>query len=230
MEIYLPLIFLLISLVIGFALHEAGHAYAANHLGDPTAKNLGRLTLNPLPHLDPFGTVLLPVLLIAAQWPIVQQGGLPLIFAAAKPVPVNPRNFKRPFADFAFVAAAGPMVNIALAFLGALIHNFTPAGLPHAFIESFVFINLILAFFNLLPIPPLDGSKIIAGFLPRLLAQQILQLDRIGFLLIIGLIILGNLIGFSIIGAWIGFWMGIVAQPLEIIGNLLSPHGVDTTL
>ena len=119
MDLVPLLSFYAISLLIGFSLHEAGHAYSANHLGDSTSARMGRLTLNPIAHLDPFGSIILPALLIVVQLPLIMQGQFPLVFAAAKPVPVNPQNFKRPQADFAFVAAAGPMVNIVLAFSGS---------------------------------------------------------------------------------------------------------------
>ena len=222
MEGFTSIAFVVVSLVIGFALHEAGHAYSANYLGDGTSKAQGRLTLNPLKHLDPFGSVLLPLMLIAIQWPIIQQGGNPIIFAAAKPVPVNPNNFKRPFADFAFVAAAGPMVNIGLVFLGALALNFSnPGTLAWEFLSTFIWMNIVLAMFNLLPIPPLDGSKIIAGFLPRDIARQIISLDRIGFIIIIGVIMLGNLTGFDLIGTWILYGANAMAPAIQFLATLL---------
>ena len=221
--IVLSIGFLLISLLVGFSLHEAGHAYAATHLGDDTARSQGRLTINPIPHLDLFGSVLLPGILIAAQWPSIAAGNPPLIFAAAKPVPVNPMNFKRPLADFAFVAAAGPMVNIFLAVLGALALNFVSVGtLMLQFLNTFIYINLVLAFFNLLPVPPLDGSKIVAAFLPRPLAWRLVSLDRIGFLLIIGLIVLGQVTGFSLISLWIGLGIEATLPLLSNLANLIA--------
>lgn len=206
---------------MGFSLHEAGHAYSANYLGDNTSKNMGRLTLNPLPHLDPFGSVLLPLMLIAVQWPLIQQGISPIVFAAAKPVPVNPGNFKRPYQDFAFVAAAGPMVNIGLFLLGAFALNFVPAdSLAEQFLNTFIWINMVLAFFNLFPCPPLDGSKIIAGFLPKNIARQIISLDRVGFLIIIGLIVVGRQTGFSPIWEWIFVWRSAATPAVEFLANL----------
>ncbi|MGB0785451.1 MAG: site-2 protease family protein [Alphaproteobacteria bacterium] len=197
----------LISLLIGFSLHEAGHAYCASFLGDNTSQKLGRLTANPLKHLDPFGSVVLPIMLILA--------GSPFIFAAAKPVPVNPRNFKRPFADFAIVALAGPMVNIFLALAAALTMRYT--GLDNAmlitFLVFFIWINLVLAFFNLLPIPPLDGSKVLAGLLPRAAASQFIRLEKFGFLFLILLIFGGSLLPFSPLAEWI-FFLKAAFNPL----------------
>ncbi len=192
------LAFQLIALLIGFCLHEAGHAYCANYLGDPTAKHRGRLTLNPIKHLDPFGSVILPLMLILAQ--------APFLFAAAKPVPVNPGNFRRPQTDFAIVALAGPMVNILLALLAAVAYGLVdPATALGTFLNVFIIVNAVLAIFNLLPIPPLDGSKIVAGFLPRKLAKRLLALDRAGFLILIALLVLGSFTGFDVIRIWIGF-------------------------
>ncbi len=184
------------SLLIAFSLHEAGHAYCANYLGDKTAKRLRRLTLNPIPHLDPFGSVILPLVLIAS--------GSPFIFAAAKPVPVQPGNFKRPITDFAIVALAGPIVNILLAILGAALlgmGSFT--GLAQAFLIQFVWINIVLALFNMIPIPPLDGSKVIAALMPRTMALRWLSLERYGFLLLGGLILLSFILPVSLIALWV---------------------------
>lgn len=191
--------FQVVALLIGFSLHEAGHAYCAKFLGDDTSQRLGRLTVNPIKHLDPFGSVALPILLIVA--------GSPFIFAAAKPVPVNPDNFKRPFADFAIVALAGPMVNILLALLAAFVLGF--ANLNQAFLTqfltAFIWINMVLAFFNLLPIPPLDGSKMLAGILPRPLALRFIQADRFGFVFLLVFIAAGFVLPVSPIAAWLDF-------------------------
>ena len=198
MELNLTLIAIQLgSLLVAFALHEAGHAYCAKFLGDDTAERLGRLTLNPIPHLDPFGSIILPLMLIFV--------GFPLVFAAAKPVSVNPRNFKRPIADFAIVALAGPMVNILLAIGGALVFGLVMPGdlLSQTLFRQFIWINIVLAMFNLIPLPPLDGSKIIAALMPRPLAMRWLALDRFGLLFIGLLIVVPLLLGFSLIGIWI---------------------------
>ena len=209
------------SLLIGFSLHEAGHAYCAKFLGDNTSERLGRLTLNPIKHLDPFGSVILPLLLILA--------GSPFIFAAAKPVPVNPSNFKRPITDFAIVALAGPMVNILLAIVAAFAFRFVSMednGLVITFILMFIWINMVLAFFNLLPIPPLDGSKIIAGIMPKDMAIQWLQLERMGFIFLLIFIVGSSFLPISPILVWIEF----LERALTPILNSVSGIDIDFLL
>lgn len=159
---------LIIGLIASIVLHEVGHAYAANWLGDPTARLEGRLSVNPLVHIDPVMSVIVPGLLIMS--------GSPLLFGAAKPVPYNPYNFRNQKWGEAIVAAAGPAVNIALALIFAVI---VQVGAGTTLSETFLYLaaqlvvmNLFLAFFNLVPIPPLDGSKILPRFLPFPLRMQ----------------------------------------------------------
>lgn len=159
---------LIIGLIVSIVLHEVGHAYAANWLGDPTARLEGRLSVNPLVHIDPIMSVLVPGLLILS--------GSPLLFGAAKPVPYNPYNFRNQKWGEAIVAAAGPAVNILLALIFAVV---VQVGAGTSLSETFLFLaaqlvvmNLFLAFFNLVPIPPLDGSKILPRFLPFPLRMQ----------------------------------------------------------
>ena len=179
---------LIVALVISVVIHEMAHAYAANWLGDPTARLQGRLSANPLVHLDPLMSVIIPGLLIMS--------GSPILFGAAKPVPYNPYNFTNQKWGEAIVAAAGPASNIALAVIFAVLIRFSEAlSLSGAFIElafSIIILNIFLAFFNLIPIPPLDGSKILPRLLPFSLAMQYEQFRRyfeynalIGFLLVI---------------------------------------------
>lgn len=155
-------IIMLIVLLFSVVLHEVAHGYAAFKLGDPTAKLQGRLTLNPIPHLDPMMSVVLPGLLLFS--------GSPFLFGAAKPVPYNPYNFTDQRYGEAKVAAAGPAVNILIALVFAVLVRLSDVlTLPATFVElSFwiIVLNIFLAFFNLLPIPPLDGSKILPIFLP----------------------------------------------------------------
>src|SRR3989344_200205 len=165
MEFLIPLVILIFSAV----LHEIMHGAVADKLGDPTARIMGRLTVNPIPHLDPLMSVLLPALLVFS--------GSPVIFGAAKPVPVNPIHFKDPKKDMALVALAGPLTNIALALISAQIIRFLPSGAEPLWggaLSSFLFLvviyNLMLAIINLIPIPPLDGSKVLAAILPDDLA------------------------------------------------------------
>jgi Zn-dependent protease len=164
-------IFLIAILVMSVVIHEVAHGYAALWLGDVTAKYAGRLTLNPIKHLDPFGSVILPA--IMALLP----GGL--IFGWAKPVPYNPYNLKNQRWGELIVAAAGPLSNLIIAlFFGILIRLSPIIGLPQSFVEiSFmvVLINLVLAIFNLVPIAPLDGSKILYSLLPADKAEAFMQ-------------------------------------------------------
>lgn len=154
---------LIIVLIISIVLHEVGHAYAANALGDPTARLQGRLSVNPLVHIDPLMSVVMPALTI------LMSGGM-FVFGGAKPVPYNPYNFTNQKWGEAIVAFAGPLVNITLAVIFAVMIGLAPLlALPGNFVQlaaSVVMLNLFLAFFNLVPIPPLDGSKILPRFLP----------------------------------------------------------------
>ena len=150
-----------LPVIFAITVHEAAHGYAARYFGDMTAHFAGRITLNPVRHIDPFGTILVPALMMMV-------GGI--LFGWAKPVPYNPYNLRDQKWGEAMVAAAGPATNLLLALIfGALIRLADPIGLTPAFVELssyIVYINILLAFFNLIPIPPLDGSKIIQPFLP----------------------------------------------------------------
>ncbi len=159
---------MIVALVLSVVIHEMAHGYAANWLGDPTARLQGRLSANPLVHLDPLMSVILPSLLILS--------GSPFLFGAAKPVPYNPYNFTNQKWGEAIVAAAGPAANIFIAFVFAvLIHASGVLMLSDTFLQlavQIIFLNIFLALFNLVPIPPLDGSKILPKFLPFSLALK----------------------------------------------------------
>jgi len=154
-------------IVLSLAVHEAAHALSARWLGDPTAERLGRVTLNPARHLDLQGSLIVPGLLLATQ--VAAGSNTGIIFGWAKPVPVDPRNFRHPYRDMALVAAAGPISNLLLALAGAqVLEGFQLSGFglrdwPAFVLLPFVFINISLMIFNLIPIPPLDGSKILWG-------------------------------------------------------------------
>jgi len=194
------------AILFNLTIHEFAHGYIADKLGDPTARFSGRLTLNPLKHLDLFGTI--AIFLFHFGW--------------AKPVPLNPYNFQKPRRDMMFASIAGPIANLACAFLCGLIMRFLPRGLvdqtawnfaqtlPSNFTEfisimlfSFFFYGLILAGFNLIPIPPLDGSKILYYLLPANIAYQYMRIERYGFFILLGIIFLGSLAGIPIFWAFI---------------------------
>ncbi len=186
--------------LLAITLHEAAHAYAANLLGDTTAKDLGRMSLNPLRHIDPVGTIVLPVMLKLA--------GSPFLFGWAKPVPVDQRRFKNPRRDMMWVALAGPAMNVFLAMVSARLLGMVdslPAAsqnLAQATFETGLVINILLAVLNMLPIPPLDGGKVLVGLLPESLAQRLARVEKYGMLpllvLMVGLPLLGNAIGVNL--------------------------------
>src|SRR5450759_1374974 len=156
MELFLGVVILIFSAII----HEIMHGYVADKLGDPTARQMGRLTLNPIPHIDPLMSIVVPLVLVVI--------GSPIIFGAAKPVPVNPHNFREPKKDFALVALAGPLTNFFIAAVAALLAHFLFSMHDAVFILSLIaFYNLILGFINLIPIPPLDGSRVFSWILPK---------------------------------------------------------------
>jgi len=186
-------------ILIAITFHELSHGLVANRLGDPTAKIMGRLTINPLAHLDPIGTILIPIMLI-----IFTNGQF--VFGYAKPVPINPMNFKNPRRDMAISAAAGPITNILLSFASLLILRFiviplilmSPDTLRTTVMEplgmilkSSIVINVILAAFNMIPIPPLDGGRVLVGLLPYRQAISFSRIEPFGFLIVIILIATG---------------------------------------
>ncbi len=170
--------------ILAITLHEAAHGYAALQKGDDTAKRAGRLSLNPLRHVDPFGTVILPAVLIFTH--------APFIFGYAKPVPVNFRALRNPRLDMVYVAAAGPLTNILLAVISAFLFHtlaYMPIPLAKLMVQMLAFsinINVLLAIFNMLPMPPLDGGRVAVGLLPPVLARPLASLERWGFVIIIG--------------------------------------------
>ncbi len=176
-----------LPILLAITLHEAAHGYVANYFGDSTAKRLGRLSLNPIKHIDPFGTIILPAALFFI-------GGF--IFGYAKPVPVTTENLRNPKSDMVWVALAGPAANIFLALMGGVLLLLLPIipGAAHDWFETnltfMIFFNILIALFNMLPLPPLDGGRVVAGLLPGPLAYKFNQLERYGLFILLGLIFL----------------------------------------
>ena len=203
---------LIIPLVFAIVLHEVAHGWAARALGDPTAHEQRRLSLNPLRHIDPLGTIVLPAMLALIKAPV---------FGWAKPVPVDKSRLANPRTGMMLVAAAGPLTNLALAALGAValgllargggvsfLSGFSgAAGFVTANVNNFILINIFLALFNLLPVPPFDGSHIVEGILPRRAARAYERLRPLGFPLILLLLLV----------------LPIIAPQLGIVENFVLP-------
>jgi Zn-dependent protease len=186
------LLVIVVALVPAIILHEYAHGWTANRLGDPTAKLLGRLTLNPFKHIDPIGSVLLPGLLLFAYlngWTRSL-----FLFGWAKPVPVNFLRLHHPKRDMILVAAAGPLINVILAVVIALIlrSGFLPAAVQDVLIWA-IELNLVLAVFNMIPIPPLDGSRVVSGLLPNHMLAAYNRLENYGIVIVLMLLQLGLL-------------------------------------
>lgn len=213
----MEVVFSVMVLVFSVVIHEVSHGAVAERLGDPTARLAGRLTLNPLKHLDPLGSVILPLLLSLLP------GGV--VFGWAKPVPYDPRNLKRPIRDGALVAAAGPVSNLALALaFGLLFRFFSAGGTAAAFgagassavgelfpslLAQVVVVNVWLAIFNLIPIPPLDGSKVLFWFLPDSARGFLAFLERYGFFILLFLIFFGVELIVPLVLRVVAFFLGI---------------------
>jgi len=212
--------------ILSITSHEAAHGFAADRLGDPTARERGRLTLNPIPHIDLFFTVLLPLFLIIV--------GAPFIFGGAKPVPVNPSRLHHPRRDSALVGAAGPMANVAIG-LALTAVFYTVAGASGPLGEAMqriavigIFINALLAVFNLIPIPPLDGSRVVQYFLPSGALAVYRRLEQYGLLILLALLYFAPQLQRPLLAAvtWLIFAMaslfGVQSQLAPVLQDALS--------
>lgn len=208
-----------IPILLAITLHEAAHGWVALRLGDDTAYRLGRVTFNPFRHIDPFGTVLLPALLLFAS------GGR-MMFGFAKPVPVNFARLRRPRQDMVLVAAAGPATNLALAVVSAALFHGVPylsgdvARWVFQNLDNSLWINLLLCVLNLLPIPPLDGGRIAVGLLPAPLAMRLARLERLGIIVILGAVFILPWIG-GALGMDLNVFWWLVGAPAAYLRDLI---------
>ncbi len=213
MDLFLRILIFGVPILIAITLHEAAHGYVALMFGDDTAKRLGRVTLNPIRHIDPIGTILIPGVLLIT--------GSPILFGYAKPVPVNFGRLRHPRIDSVYVAGAGPGMNMLLAFISALLMHFLGffsaevALVLKEMLTLSLFLNVTLAVFNMIPLPPLDGGRVAVGLLPDVLARPLARTEPYGIFIIFGLLLMGPLLGFSII-SW------LIKGPIESIVEFIA--------
>ena len=207
LEAVIGILKFIIILIIAIVPHEYAHGWVANKLGDPTAKDAGRLTLNPLKHVDPFGTIILPGILLTLMY----LGMNRFLFGWAKPVPVNFARLNNPKRDMILVAIAGPITNIFIAIIFIQLLKFDIFPTNASFLQTAIFLNVLLAVFNMMPIPPLDGSRVVMGLLPRSLAIAYMRLEPYGMLIVFALF-------------YFGLFEKIVLPLVYLLGQWLGVH------
>jgi Zn-dependent protease len=201
-----------IPVVIAITFHEAAHGWVADRLGDDTARRMGRVTFNPFRHVDSFGTIVLPALLLIVR--------APFVFGYAKPVPVNFARLNSPKRDMIWVAAAGPAANILIAIASSLAVHLVPYFSPEVGgwlfdnLQRSILINVVLAVFNMLPIPPLDGGRVMTGLLPYSLAHPFARIERYGIFIVLGLLFLPRFFGLDVFGL-------VMWPPIEAVHDLI---------
>ena len=203
-----------IPVIVAVTFHEAAHGFVAYRLGDDTAWRLGRVSFNPAKHIDPFGTILLPGLLLLLH--------APFLFGYSKPVPVNFGRLRSPRRDMVLVAAAGPAMNIALAVVAALAFHLvgylpvTAAQWLADNLRNALILNVVLAVFNMFPLPPLDGGRILVGILPKAVAGPVARLEPYGLAILIGLLIV-----LPMLGAQLGIDLNVVSRLIAVVGGAI---------
>ena len=211
-----------VGVIVAITFHEAAHGIVAWRLGDDTAYRMGRVTLNPLKHIDAFGTILLPGVLLM----VILTTGSGFLFGWAKPVPVQFGRLREPRRDMVLVAAAGPGINLLLAFASAILLHVAAlfpdsvASILQTGLLYSIFINIILAVFNMLPLPPLDGGRVAVGLLPDALAFPLARLERWGMLIIIGVLVVPPLIG-PYIGLDLNVFTWIILPVVDYVSDMI---------
>ena len=208
-----------LPILLAITLHEAAHGWAAWKLGDDTAYRLGRVSFNPLRHIDGMGTILLPALLVVAR--------APFLFGWAKPVPVNFSRLRNPRRDMVLVAAAGPATNLGLAVISALLFHIVPA-LPESAqlwtarnLSNSMMLNIVLAVFNMLPLPPLDGGRVAVGLLPPTLSRPLAKLERHGLFIIVAIVFILPMVGRTV-GIDLDIFVWIVLEPAKFLARTIT--------
>ena len=204
----------IIPVLVAITFHEAAHGYVAWRLGDHTAKDLGRVSFSPIRHIELMGTIIVPLMLLIFR--------APFLFGWAKPVPVNFGNLRKPRRDMVLVAAAGPVINLLLALGSAILLHIVPLLGDETGkwisnnLGNSILINLVLAVFNMLPLPPLDGGRVAVGLLPKVLGDQLARLERVGFLIVILLILVVPLVGNTLGLEW-NLLVWLISTPVDVL-------------